>query len=753
MKNATNQKLFLQQFAPWVVLVILLAYSYARFFVAPYPGFVISPEGEVDTVYVVGEPGGEIHLGDRIVQIGAVSWKNYLADVRKVFFEDAKPGDVVSVIVERNGRQQEVLWQLTGPSISQVLDRLGSQWWLGFAFWFFGTLAFFFFRPKDRFWQLLIASNYLTSIWLIAGSISYWAIWHSAVVMRMAIWLCLPVYLHLHWIFLTPLKKFPHRLGQIIYLFAVLMAVAEWFQLLPPPTYFLGFLTTFVGSLGLLVAHAIYQPNERRTIGLLTVLIGAGVLPSLVAVLVFALGNVERVYVITMFGLPVIPLAYLYVAYRHRLGKWELRANRAITFILYAMLLVTISIFVLVILTIWLLPSSDPLTVGIIFIVLIGLGTARYYAGFQRWVENSLLKIPLQTSQLVNVYAERITTSLEMARLTGLLEKEILPSLLIRQSALLLRGANQEFRVLYMSGISEAELPPANAPFLLSQVGQFRPAIDFEEKTHPWPWVRLVLNLRLGSQVIGLWLFGRRDPDDFYAQSEIEILQSLANQTAIALSNILQAEHLQSLYRANVGRDEAERSRLALELHDDVLGQMALLAMSTDEHSQNAAFGQAYKAATNHVREVINTLRPAMLNYGLRAALDELTDNALDLAGEDVRIQMDVEQSTQRYPLEVESYVYRIIQQACQNAIQHAQPTLIRIFGQFQDERIDLTVEDNGVGFSAGESFDLVGLLAEKHFGLAGMYERAAVIGAQLLVDSAPQEGTRVRVIWENKNP
>jgi two-component system sensor histidine kinase NreB len=248
--------------------------------------------------------------------------------------------------------------------------------------------------------------------------------------------------------------------------------------------------------------------------------------------------------------------------------------------------------------------------------------------------------------------------------------------------------------------------------------------------------------------VIGLWLFGRRDPDDFYAQSEIEILQSLANQTAIALSNILQTEHLQNLYRANVGREEDERSRLARELHDDVLGQMAILALSAGEQAKDSPFSKAYQAATSHVRDVINTLRPAMLNYGLRVALDELVDNMLDLAGDAVRIQVEVDSSNERYPLEVEAYVYRIVQQACQNAIQHGRPTLIRIFGVLEIGRIDLTVEDDGVGFGVGGSVNLVKLLEAKHYGLAGMYERSAAIGGQLIVDSTPQRGARIRVMW-----
>ncbi len=61
----------------------------------------------------------------------------------------------------------------------------------------------------------------------------------------------------------------------------------------------------------------------------------------------------------------------------------------------------------------------------------------------------------------------------------------------------------------------------------------------------------------------------------------------------------------------------------------------------------------------------------------------------------------------------------------------------------------DLGSGNNGVGFAAGEALDLPGLLAHKHFGLAGMFERAALIDAQVSIESKTGAGTQVRVGWE----
>jgi two-component system sensor histidine kinase DegS len=224
------------------------------------------------------------------------------------------------------------------------------------------------------------------------------------------------------------------------------------------------------------------------------------------------------------------------------------------------------------------------------------------------------------------------------------------------------------------------------------------------------------------------------------------------DQTALALMNIEQAEDLLALYKADIERQEIERNRLALELHDDVLGQMALLAMNMEDVKASPRFDQAYQSATERIRQIVNGLRPAMLNYGLRPALDELADETLTL-GTGTVIHLEVPPTEVRYPAMIELHLFRIVQQACQNALQHAEAKTIRILGSLEPEEINLVVEDDGQGFTTGDQLDLAALLANKHFGLAGMHERAALIGARMTIASAPGQGTRVQVIWSPSAP
>ncbi len=112
----------------------------------------------------------------------------------------------------------------------------------------------------------------------------------------------------------------------------------------------------------------------------------------------------------------------------------------------------------------------------------------------------------------------------------------------------------------------------------------------------------MVLPLVVSGKLIGLWLLGSRDPDDYYAQSEISILKAIANQTAIALVNITQAERLHALYQADIERQEKERASLARGLHDEVLNQLAALAMRQEKSNPAPGFQESHEVISGYLR-------------------------------------------------------------------------------------------------------------------------------------------------------
>ena len=264
--------------------------------------------------------------------------------------------------------------------------------------------------------------------------------------------------------------------------------------------------------------------------------------------------------------------------------------------------------------------------------------------------------------------------------------------------------------------------------------------------------MRLILPLRLGEQLLGFWLFGSRDPDDLYSQQEIPILSSLANLTAIALSNILQTERLKSMYETNISRYEQEKLRLAHDLHDSILNEMAALLMRGDAPILSLQFQQAFDKLTERLREIVDDLRPPMLTFGLKLALLDFAEDLMERNQSAVDVSADIQGDGEwRYPEAVENNVYRIVQQACENSLQHARPKRLLIFARCYETQINIRVGDDGLGLDPNIDLKLNDLLANKHFGLVGMYERANLIGAELSIHTAPNQGTQIQVTWKLK--
>ena len=104
-----------------------------------------------------------------------------------------------------------------------------------------------------------------------------------------------------------------------------------------------------------------------------------------------------------------------------------------------------------------------------------------------------------------------------------------------------------------------------------------------------------------------------------------------------------------------------------------------------------------------------------------------MADSLLERNKEKVKIVADIQADEGwRYPDKVENHLYRIVQEACGNALKYAHAKTIRITARLSRERIELTVEDDGVGFDAESRPNLDETHASKHYGLTGMHERAS---------------------------
>ncbi len=146
--------------------------------------------------------------------------------------------------------------------------------------------------------------------------------------------------------------------------------------------------------------------------------------------------------------------------------------------------------------------------------------------------------------------------------------------------------------------------------------------------------------------------------------------------------------------------------------------------------------------AIAEVRRLIRALRPIYLEeVGLIPALEMLA--------RDANAELIVTGDPARLPTEQEIALYRIAQEALNNARHHAQAERIVVeFSQY-DREISLAVRDNGRGFN--QPADLGTFTIQGHFGLMGMHERAQLVGGELELKSIPKEGTQVVVTIPSK--
>ena len=220
--------------------------------------------------------------------------------------------------------------------------------------------------------------------------------------------------------------------------------------------------------------------------------------------------------------------------------------------------------------------------------------------------------------------------------------------------------------------------------------------------------------------------------------SEIQTLHATLAHMADQLRSYQRS--LQS-YAADVIRgQEDERSRLAHELHDETvqtliaLDQRLQLIERTARRDPHAALIKltelrAMTAGTiEEVRRVIRDLRPIYLeDLGLTPAIEMLTQSLNH--PDRLEATCTIEGEVRRLAPERELAVYRIVQEALNNVVKHAQAKHVNVHLHF-DEMLSVSVHDDGIGFAMPDRVDA--LTDRGHFGLIGMRERAELIGAQL---------------------
>jgi signal transduction histidine kinase len=242
-----------------------------------------------------------------------------------------------------------------------------------------------------------------------------------------------------------------------------------------------------------------------------------------------------------------------------------------------------------------------------------------------------------------------------------------------------------------------------------------------------------------------------------FTQQHLWWAEALSGQAAIAIQNAWlfermreSREQLQSLSRRLVDVQENERRYIARELHDEAGQALTTLRIQLKLLERQAGDPQAVQAATAELLQMAEgvmenlhrlavVLRPASLDHlGLAAAVQQHCEMVGRQHG--LIVEFQVADMDRRMPPDVETALYRIVQEALTNVVRHAQASRVEVLLERRRDKVRVVVRDDGVGF------DPECEPGSEHLGLIGIKERAVALGGTLTIDSTPNEQTSIRV-------
>ena len=263
----------------------------------------------------------------------------------------------------------------------------------------------------------------------------------------------------------------------------------------------------------------------------------------------------------------------------------------------------------------------------------------------------------------------------------------------------------------------------------------------------------LVTPMIFHNRAIGiLSAFDRVGGDGAFSEEDERLLQAFAASAATAVATAQTATN--DALRRSMQASEQERRRWARELHDETLQELAGLkvllsgARRSDEPGRlDTAVDQAVDLIATgiaNLRALISDLRPAALDeLGAGPAIEALVERVRAQTGLDIALDLDLAfeqgRASSRHTAELETTIYRIVQEALTNVSKHAAAahvTLRIADPEVEPGRVEVEISDDGAGFDPEHRAE--------GFGLVGMHERLALLNGELSISSAPGNGTRL---------
>ncbi|MGD8455254.1 MAG: sensor histidine kinase [Anaerolineales bacterium] len=379
----------------------------------------------------------------------------------------------------------------------------------------------------------------------------------------------------------------------------------------------------------------------------------------------------------------------------------------------------------------------------------------------RKWWNHHRFGAAIDHGHLLVLYGRQLARAPDRTTVSRLLTEDIPAELGVKESSLLLPKDHQLISTT-KGGInlpinhaavrwvtSSGEAQHSDKGRLAEVIGQGRADLL---------WTRVWVPLMRGIQLGGIWLIGERESGVFFSSEDLQWLTSIAREAASVLEAMdfteqerQSASEMRTLYRQMIAARETERGRLSRELHDGVLQDMCAIARDLKalrqktEPEDDKAFDDLIDhsgSTVNALRAICNDLRPPLLVQDLASALKTLAEEMDTRSHAPIHIEVSTQKNELHLADDAALAFFRITQEALNNAIQHADASEIAVRLTEYPGMLRLTVTDDGQGIP-GNLYPAT-FVANGHYGIAGMRERAAMIGGKLEIQSSQGYGTVV---------
>ncbi|MFL5916225.1 MAG: GAF domain-containing protein [Gaiellaceae bacterium] len=378
----------------------------------------------------------------------------------------------------------------------------------------------------------------------------------------------------------------------------------------------------------------------------------------------------------------------------------------------------------------------------------VAIENARLYEASTRWSRQL---------QSLNEVGNALATETDLEKLLDLVVRRLRELLEARVVALALPVGSNELRFAAVAGADELLGTTFSRSESKSGAVIARRRSERIDSVMDDPEVHQEVSRRVEART-GMWvpLIGREDvigvleihdkegPDARFSHDDFRLAETFATRAAVAVE--LSQRVARESVRRVVQAQELERSRLARELHDEtgqaltsILLGLKPLEEALADHPSRDALGDLREqvvGALQDVRRLAVELRPAVLDdFGLVPALERLIDAFAEQS--DVRVDFRSALGERRLPSDVETALYRVVQESLTNIVKHANARNISVSLVRRESGVAAVVEDDGAGFDQRT-------MRAEGIGLLGMRERLALLDGRLEVESRPGAGTTV---------